>query len=233
MGDGYVQFIKGNEFWELIKRSHAAFTLLSVIAQRARRINSRISNLKIGEAMIGDFKNYGMSEQNYRTAKAILEECGLVTLKPTSEGTIAKIINTSIFDINIEEGNGQINTQPTDSQRTGNGRVTTNNNVNKEKNDKKIELNISFNNFWKIYPRKTARATCLKKWLVIQPDAELAQTIIDSVPKQIETGMLNAVELRFCPLPMTWLNQKRWEDPIIEIKSKQPTETPEPEMKVF
>lgn len=218
MNDGFVQAPRGEAGEMLIRRNYHAFILLYFISQRARRTPDPINGLEIGEAMMGDFETYGMSKQNYRTAKAILEECNLVTLKPTPKGTIIKIIDTSIFDININESNEQTNTQLTHDQHTANTQLTPNKNVNKEKNDKnEKEITTSFELFWKVYPRKTAKSTCLKKWLVIQPDAELSQTITDAVTKQIAAGMLNAVDLQYCPLPMTWLNQKRWEDPIVTI----------------
>jgi phage replication O-like protein O len=80
------------------------------------------------------------------------------------------------------------------------------------------DITTSFEQFWKEYPRKTAKSVCLKKWLAIHPNAELSKTIIDAVVKQVSANMLNVVELQFCPHPITWLNQKRWEDPIVTIK---------------
>ena len=165
LSNGFVQLVKGEEFLELIKRSPLAFALLSIIAHRARRTDSKINKLKVGEAMIGDYKNYGMTKQNYRTAKKILQNCNLVTLKVTNKGTIAKLIDTSIYDININENNTLPNTRLTHDQHTANTRLTPNNKDNKEKNDKndkkKILLGL-FEKFWLEYPKKAGKENAKK-----------------------------------------------------------------------
>jgi len=119
---------------ELIKEQDA-FILLSIIALRARRTNEfNIHDLKPREALIGDFKNYGMTEQRYRTSKSKLEKWEFATFKSTSKGTIATLLDNGIYDINLVAGNGQNNEPLTDEQRTSNGQVTTNNNVKKDNN---------------------------------------------------------------------------------------------------
>ena len=126
---------------ELIKEQDA-FILLSIIAIRARRTNEfNIHNLNPREALIGDFANYGMTEQRYRTSKAKLVKWKFITTKSTTKGTIATLLDNGIYDINIEAGNGQANETPTDGQRTVNGQVTTNKNVKKANNEKNANKN--------------------------------------------------------------------------------------------
>jgi hypothetical protein len=136
----YVKFNRSLEFRELIRspKNHNAFILLCVIAQRAwRLIEPNPDGMTAGQAMIGDFAEYGLTEQEYRTAKTKLEKWGYATFKATTRGTVATICNTKVFDINIEGGNGQSNSIATDEQRTSNGQATTNKNSKKEKNNKK------------------------------------------------------------------------------------------------
>ncbi len=142
VAETYIKSARCEEAWTLLKKNYHAFILLWVIAQRARRIKDEINKLEIGEAMIGDFENYGMSKQNYRTAKKILETCKLVTLKVTNKGTIAKIIDTRIYDININESNQQTNIQLTHNQHTANTQLTPNNNDNNDKEVKNDKENI-------------------------------------------------------------------------------------------
>jgi len=115
-----------------------AFLLLTLIAMRARRTPNLIKNLDICECQLGDYKACGLTEQKYRTAKNILEKLNLATFETTNKGTIGKLINTDIYNINPESCNGQTNNQITNEQRTDNEQVTTNNNVNKENNDKNV-----------------------------------------------------------------------------------------------
>ena len=115
-----------------------AFALLALIAYRAQRTTTfNRHGLEPGQAFIGDYKTCGLSEQQYRTAKAKLSEWKFATFKATNKGTIATLINTRVFDINAEPINGQNNSPSTDGQRTGNGQSTTTNNVKNEKSKKR------------------------------------------------------------------------------------------------
>ena len=128
---------------ELIKASKNAFVLLYVIAQRAQRTD-RINqhNLKPGEAFLGDHESYGMSEGEYRNAKKVLKRFRLATFRRTNRGTIATLIDTSIFDINVEVGDGQESDQNSDqattNERAPDAQTTTTNNEKKENLDKKV-----------------------------------------------------------------------------------------------
>lgn len=128
---GYIKLIRGEETTALF-RDRNAFILLAAIAYRARRTDDPVSDLKVGEAQIGDVKNYGLTQQEYRTAKRKLKKWGFATFKATSKGTIAKLANTRIYDINLADGNEQPNEQPTSKQRAANEQLTTNKNVRME-----------------------------------------------------------------------------------------------------
>src|ERR1035441_9801734 len=75
--------------------------------------------------MLGDFEAYGMTEQEYRTAKAQLAEWKFATFRATNKGTVGKLTDTRLFSLLPPVRNDQNNGQATDKQRTGNGRVTT------------------------------------------------------------------------------------------------------------
>ena len=125
---------------ELLKKNQNAFILLYFIAIRAWRGPSMSPRgCGIGEALIGDYSTMGMSEQEYRTVKKHLKKMGFITTKSTSKGTIAKLINTELFDPNFDFGNDQINGQLTSKQRTANGQATTNNNCKNSNNWNKRE----------------------------------------------------------------------------------------------
>jgi hypothetical protein len=77
-----------------------------------------------------------LSERQYRTAKQFLAKFNFATFKATTKGTIATIINTRVFDVNLEASDGQTDRQPTDGRRRGDGRATTNKNVKNVKTEK-------------------------------------------------------------------------------------------------
>jgi len=97
--------------------------VLNVIARRARRTPCERTGLQIGECFIGH-KGLGLSEQQYRTVKKNLQKWNLVEFKKagrlTDQGTVAKLLNSSVYDINEDDPNGR----PTEDQRKTNGRVT-------------------------------------------------------------------------------------------------------------
>ena len=124
----FIKMIKSKEAFELMKKPNA-FILLTQIAYRAKRTNDfSIHGLEIGEALIGDYKSIGLTEKKYRTAKAQLQSWGFAAFKGTSKGTVAKLINSRIFDIN-EECGGRTRGRSKGDQRA------TNKNDKKEKNN--------------------------------------------------------------------------------------------------
>jgi hypothetical protein len=105
---GYWEATRCDDALELVKANPFALLLAYIISGRARwREGFNPHNLKFGEAFIGDFENYGMSESIYRTAKAYLAKWGFATFKTTTKGTIAKLIDTRLFKVNPPKDDGQ------------------------------------------------------------------------------------------------------------------------------
>jgi hypothetical protein len=125
-GTPWFTAIRSDEVMELILASRNAFILAYIIGYRARwKDGFNRHGLEQGEAMLGDFETYGMTEQEYRTAKTQLSQFGFATFRATTRGTIGKLMDTRLFALLPPERNEQNNGQATDRQRTGNGRVTT------------------------------------------------------------------------------------------------------------
>jgi hypothetical protein len=128
----FMKLMRSEALMSLISKPYA-LTLLTVIAMRAKRVDDDSSDeLELGQAYIGDYRNYGMTEATYRTAKEQLTKRGLIATKATNKGTIATLTNTKVFDINIVDDNEQNNGQATGKQRANhervNGQITTNKN---------------------------------------------------------------------------------------------------------
>lgn len=137
---GWFRAMRSPDALELIKANPLAFVLAYFIAARARwRDGFRADGVALGEAFLGDWKEMGMSEQNYRTAKRQLAEWGFATFKPTSKGTVAKLIGTRLFSVLAVEGNDQSNGRLTSSQRTANGRLTDGSRLTKIKRAKDLK----------------------------------------------------------------------------------------------
>jgi len=83
---------------------------------------------------------------------------------------------------------------------------------------------VSFDNFWKVWPKRKAKVPAEKAWNKIKP--ELYPKIIEAVKTQIKTGDINIKEIQFCPLPATWLNQGRWTDELTVYTTQVNTSPP-------
>jgi|GEM_PF-2154592 len=141
MAERFLKFIPSEEAMWLLKNKGHAFRLLAIIAESARRNEGNPDGLKIGECFIGGHENYDMTEQNYRTAKEILvkrqhieivETCRTrkkSTTGVTTVGTKVKLLSTSVWDINSNDGNDRNNDRLTTDQRQ-----TRKNKKEKEKN---------------------------------------------------------------------------------------------------
>lgn len=74
-----------------------------------------------------------------------------------------------------------------------------------------------FEEFWKIYPKKTGKQAALKSWSKLKPDKELTQRIIKAVEYQKTWEQWNRDGGQYIPNPSTWLNQGRWDDEPVAV----------------
>jgi len=78
---------------------------------------------------------------------------------------------------------------------------------------------ITFDMFYKLYPRKVGRFMANKSFNKLKKaDRKLAY---DGLLDYIKFWNHNKTEKQFIPHPSTWLNQRRWEDELDLPKTKQ------------
>lgn len=81
------------------------------------------------------------------------------------------------------------------------------------------EIEKSFEEFWKAYPRKIEKQGAKEKYtLLIEQDNALADKILKGLNEQLPT--MEKQEVKFIPHPTTWLNGKRWEDEVPKQKKQ-------------
>jgi hypothetical protein len=203
--NGFIKMHRSNDT-ELLHKYPATNHLMSVIAYRARRTDHPFNGLKAGQAYVGDYKDIGLTERQYRTAKARLEKCGLCVFKGTNKGTIATITNTKVYDINENMKDGQ----ETDKRRTRDGQKTT----NKEcKNERMEEIDEMFDIFWNAGMRKTNKKPAYKKFISLAQKKNgvlqsWTQELVDDIRERIASGQLGFDQMH----PSTYLNGERWND---------------------
>lgn len=154
MGNKYfVKFVEHSlEFYVLINQRPTAFVLLALIVDRARKVPLTIKDeIEVGEALIGDYEEYGATEQTYKTDKHYLKKFGIATFKSTSKGTIAKLVNSSIFDISRNLSTDK----STGEQQATNEQPTTKQEVRGKKEEAKLSQASEKNAFFQNRPTET------------------------------------------------------------------------------
>ena len=130
--------MRSHDALELIRANPFALVLAYIVANRARwREGFNQHGLNQGEAMLGDFKNYGMSARQYRTAKQHLAKWGFATFRTTHAGTVARLIDTRLFSTDIDAGDKPADKLTTDQRHTSDRPATTNEEGKKEKHAEK------------------------------------------------------------------------------------------------
>jgi hypothetical protein len=134
---GWFRAMRSSEALELLAASPDAFVLAYVIAYRAqwsKKFNRHGCNP--GEAFLGDYAQYGLTERRYRTAKSHLEKWGFATFRATNRGTVARLTGSGLFEVLLTGSDGPEDRQATDSRRTADGQATT---TDKEKSSRTEE----------------------------------------------------------------------------------------------
>lgn len=73
-------------------------------------------------------------------------------------------------------------------------------------------VKVTFDDFWRVYPRRVAKKDALKAWQKI--DAATYPKIVEAVQKVKKTEDWKRDGGRFIPYPASYLNGERWEDEL-------------------
>lgn len=79
----------------------------------------------------------------------------------------------------------------------------------------------TFEEWWRLYPRKQGKAEARKRWTRMTP----AEHVAAAIGLQHHLGAYRMIEPQFIPHGSTWLNQSRWEDdppPIPQSRRSAP-----------
>jgi len=89
----------------------------------------------------------------------------------------------------------------------------------------KNEYTADFERFWQLYPNKSGKFPALKAWNKIKPSETQIMFICNCVRKQVKSGQLHKNKIKkgdpwkpSTPHASTWLNNRRWEDEIVQQK---------------
>lgn len=110
----------------------------------------------------------------------------------------------------------QVDEQQMNSKRTANEQQ-----VNTDKEVKKLRSKtlVGFDEFWDCYPRKVGKAKAEESWAKIKDPESTLLEILSALAWQKRSDQWTKPGGQFIPHPVTYLNQKRWND-------QPPEETP-------
>jgi hypothetical protein len=74
-----------------------------------------------------------------------------------------------------------------------------------------------FAEFWKSYPRKTAKAAAMRAYAKLEPDEALRALLSAAIRRQAAGEQWRRDGGQFIPHPASWLNGRRWEDQEPEV----------------
>ena len=118
--NGYVALYRSQATYDLLKGDAKAFVLLTFIALRARWSDSGLNmdGVEVGQAFLGDHREYGMTRGQYREAlKRLTGYRMLSAIRATNRGTVVTLGNRDIYDPMMGAGN-QRDDQPHSHQAT-------------------------------------------------------------------------------------------------------------------
>ena len=143
-----------------------------------------------------------------------LKKLEFLNIESHSHYSIIYIINWHIYQPTHEKRNSHNDRQGTVKEHRE--ECKKNRNINMSDSDL-----AGFENFYSLYPKHEAKKKALEVWMKLHPDAILQEKILDAIEKQKKhkAGLKSRNE--FCPdwpLPATWLNGRRWEDEISNVK---------------
>lgn len=79
-----------------------------------------------------------------------------------------------------------------------------------------------FDDFWKAYPRKTAKHQAQKAWEKLKPSEQLIAEILDGIERATTSDQWAKDDGKFIPHPATFLNNRRWEDEHVNGSKRDP-----------
>ena len=80
-----------------------------------------------------------------------------------------------------------------------------------------------FDSFWRFYPRKAGKEAARKAWEKLRPDQHIMQMIAHNVKERVEKGEWRKDNQSFILHASTYLNQKRWEDEVLDQQTQTRT----------
>jgi len=156
------------------------------------------------KSLQGWAQRWGVSKDSARHFLRLLQDDNMIkteNLKYTTRITVC----------NYDEYNTPAHEKQTETKRRPNGDHTETDPNNKDNKDKKVnnENNILFADFWNLYNKKIGdKSKAEKKW------NSLTDSEREKIMKTLPAFLGSIRDKQYQPYPLTYLNNRRWEDEI-------------------
>jgi hypothetical protein len=89
----------------------------------------------------------------------------------------------------------------------------------RDKNDICPEINLDFETFWGLFPRREAKKDAMKAWAQMTEGQKFEA--VHALPTHVQFWNLSGRSRQYLPMPATWLRGERWADELEmpEVKS--------------
>lgn len=203
-------FAKAQAFIDLL--------LLANFKDKKFLLGGEIINAECGTVVTSTVKlseRWGWSRTKVISFLKMLQSEEMITINSDNKKTVVNIVNFEIY----QDFQNDTEQQKISKKSAEKHQKSTNKNVKNEKNGKDTSpptpskgAGDGFDEFWKAYPKKVAKAQAQKAWNKIKPNAELQQVILNTLERQKQSVQWQKDNGQFIPYPATWLNGRRWED---------------------
>lgn len=219
-GSRWIALHCGDDAVALLAKYPNAFLLHTQVAMRAKWKDCPITQLKAGEAFIGDWREAGLSsEKAYRRAKSVLEKCGLVAFQGTNKGTRATLTSASIYSLTPVPTGEQMGGQGANERRAEGGQGATNHTDTQKDGTLPPPpaggmYPVIIEELWRIAPAKSRDRSSKKKaadaWAKTKgkPDADLLKA---SLGKWAMSDDWIRDGGQFAPGLHVWISGRKWE----------------------
>lgn len=133
-----------------------------------------------------------------------LEKLGYIQTVRVKENNLFKGYNYIIHDSRVRDFTEQENTEQENPQLISNSLKQVTLSL-----DTKVSIDRSFETFWKLYPIKSGKAKCEKKWTNISNADK--DKIMSTINEFLNYKPFATYSL---PYPLTYLNGERWNDSL-------------------
>ena len=227
--NGYLRL--SNELAEALARARLNGAQFRIVLTIARECYGRNGGRKVAALSLMKMANRtGLDCRNVQREVNRLLRAGLLTRQPNGGRNLygiqkdyerwqlpspRKLGGSAGGDGQFADGqltNGQVTKEGTVNSPS---KGTVNSPTHNKKKEKSLKNAQSFDEFWKLYPKKVAKKAAFNAFKKINPRDALLKQILAALERQAASEKWQRDRGKFIPDPPTWLNGERWEDELV------------------